>query len=136
MSTNNTLLEEKTLQLLKARGNPKSLPEEITIRLVTVMLSTGEIEVLATSLLNEFTPLNFKELYGLRWGVETFFGKLKGRLSLDNFTGKSVESIKQDLYSTILISNTETVIIKDIEQTINSDLSENHLNKKLTKLFL
>lgn len=115
------------------RVKQEGLPEEITIRLVSVMLPTGEIEVIATSLLDEFTPSDFKELYGLRWGVETFFGKLKGRLSLDNFTGKSVESIKQDLYSTILISNIETVITEDVETKINSNSPENSLNKKINK---
>ena len=46
-----------------------------------------------------------KKLYGLRWEIETFFGVLKGRLSLENFTGLTVEAIKQDFWSTIFISN-------------------------------
>ncbi len=66
-----------------------------------MVLPSGEIEVLATSLMDEqkFQTGGFKELYFLRWGVETFFAKLKGRLSLENFTGKSVESVKQDFFS-------------------------------------
>ncbi len=49
-----------------------------------MVLPSGEIEVLATSLMDEqkFQTGGFKELYFLRWGVETFFAKLKGRLSL------------------------------------------------------
>jgi IS4 transposase len=34
-----------------------------------------------------------KELYNLRWGIETLFGVLKERLKLDNFTGKTVIAI-------------------------------------------
>ena len=45
-----------------------------------------------------------------RWGIETFFGVLKGRLNLENFSGKTAESVKQDFYSTIFISNLETIL--------------------------
>jgi hypothetical protein len=67
------------------------LPREIEVRLIRVILSTGEVEVLVTSLMNKnnFKMENFQELYFLRWGVETFFSKLKGRLNLENFTGFS-----------------------------------------------
>lgn len=55
------------------------LPDKIEFRLVKIVLSSGEIEVLATSLLDEqqFKVEEFGELYYLRWGVETFFSKLK-----------------------------------------------------------
>jgi hypothetical protein len=51
-------------------NNPKSR----AVRLVTVTLNTGEYEVLVTSLADELTYPNelFKELYYLRWGIETF----------------------------------------------------------------
>jgi hypothetical protein len=82
------------------------LPMEITVRFVRVVLDTGEVEVLVTSLLDEqeYPTEIFKELYYLRWGIETFYGTIKGRLTLENFTGKSVEAIKQDFYATIFIS--------------------------------
>lgn len=98
------------------------LPGTIKIKLVRVILSTGEVEVLATSLLdeNDFKYSEFKYLYSLRWGVETFFSKLKSRLGLENFTGKTVEAIKQDFWSTIFISNFETIMVEDIEESINS----------------
>jgi hypothetical protein len=31
-----------------------------------------------------------------RWGVETFYGVLKGRLELEHFSGQSVEAVRQD----------------------------------------
>jgi IS4 transposase len=34
-----------------------------------------------------------KELYNLRWGIETLFSVLKERLKIDNFTGKTVIAI-------------------------------------------
>ncbi len=61
------------------------------------------------------------QLYGVRWGVETFFSRIKGRLCLENFTGKTVESVRQDFWSTVFISNFETLATEGIEDQINSD---------------
>lgn len=99
------------------------LPTTIKIRLVRVILSTGEVEVLATTLLeeNEIGTEEFKYLYGLRWGVETFFSKIKNRLGLENFTGKTAESVKQDFWSTIFISNLETIMTEKTEEKMNSE---------------
>lgn len=111
------------------------LPNTLTVRLVKVILPTGEIEVLATSLLNEneFANDEFMYLYSLRWGVETYFSKLKGRLSLENFTGKTVESIYQDFWSTIFISNLETIMIEDLEAEINDNKPDNLKKVKINK---
>jgi hypothetical protein len=111
------------------------LPSTIKIRLVKVILSTGEVEVLATSLLTEtiFSEEDFKYLYSLRWGVETFFSKVKGRLALENFTGKTVESIYQDFWSTIFISNLETIMTEDIAEKINTDKSADNKKIKINK---
>ncbi|WP_408610393.1 transposase [Beggiatoa alba] len=53
---------------------------------------------------------DFKELYRLRWGIETFFGLLKTRLGLENFTGKSAESVYQDFYSTVYLTGVESIL--------------------------
>lgn len=111
------------------------LPSTIKIRLVRVILSTGEIEVLATSLLDEkkFPEGDFKYLYSLRWGVETFYAKVKGRLALENFTGKTVESIYQDFWATIFISNLETIMIEDVEEKLNADKPSDNKRVKINK---
>ena len=56
--------------------------KSIPVRFIRVILSPLESEVLVTSLVDEFTYPNelFKELYHLRWGIETFYGFLKTRL--------------------------------------------------------
>jgi len=90
---------------------PKLLPE-IEKRFVWVRLSTGEIEVLVTSRLDEekYTTQMLKELYHLRWGVEGFFGVLKERLKMDNFTGKTVVSVRQDFFATMFLTGLESVL--------------------------
>jgi Transposase DDE domain len=51
----------------------RGLPEVVRIRLVKVVLASGEIEVLGTSLLNpeRYPGAELKQVYGWRWGVET-----------------------------------------------------------------
>src|SRR4029077_16444438 len=111
------------------------LPSTIKIRLIKIILSSGEIEVLATSLLDEiiFATNDFSYLYSLRWGVETFFSKVKGRLALENFTGKTVESIYQDFWPTIFISNLETIMTEDIAEKINVDKPTDNKKIKINK---
>jgi len=97
-----------TVGAIRAAG----LPERIRVRFVTVRLRTGELEVLATSLLDSqsYETAAFGELYGFRWGIETYYGLLKGRLDLENFTGRSLEAVRQDVYATIFLSNLESVL--------------------------
>ena len=110
---------------IKAAG----LPEEITIRLVTLRLATGELEVLAISLLDElaYPTESFAELYQQRWGVESFFGVLKGRLSLENFSGRTVEAIRQETHATVFLSNLETVITRPAQERLKQKDSERKL---------
>jgi len=112
----------------------QGLLTEITVRFVSVVLNTGEIEVLITSLMDpSIKRAEFKKLYFLRWGVEGFFSLVKGRLNLENFTGKSVESVKQDFWSTIFITNVETIFTEETEKEVNHNLKEYCLPKKINK---
>src|SRR5438132_2460790 len=95
-----------------ASARAAGLPAQMTVRLVSVRLCTGELEVLATSLLDAggYAPDCFLELYGRRWGIESYYGVLKGRLDLENFSGHSVEAILQDVHAAVFLSNLESVI--------------------------
>ena len=102
------------------------LPERITIRLVSLRLASGQLEVLATSLLDEadYPTESFGSLYQQRWGVEGFFGVLKGRLSLENFSGRTVEAIRQEVHATVFLSNLETVITRPAQQRLQQKDAE------------
>ena len=82
------------------------LPQEITVQFVRVRLETGENEVLVTSLLNEteFPSEDFLYIYHLRWGTEGFYAILKTRLNLENFSGKTAESVFSDFLFDSLLS--------------------------------
>ena len=103
------------------------LPEEIMVRFVRVKLSTGEYEVLVTNLLNkqEFPTKEFLAIYAMRWGIEGFYGILKTRLNLENFTGKTAESVYQDFYSTIYLSGIESILTADIDEKLAKKPTKN-----------
>ena len=97
------------------------LPASIKVRFVRVRLDTGEWEVLVTSLLDEmcYPSHAFKELYYLRWGVETFYGLIKTRLEVENFTGVGVEAIRQDFFSTLYLSGLESLLTEPAQQQLH-----------------
>jgi hypothetical protein len=95
--------------------------EPIKCRFVCVELSTGEKEVLITSLLDaEKYPYElFKGLYHLRWGIEEAYKKDKHRLQLENFSGKTVIAILQDFYANILMGNLTSMLSAQLEDVID-----------------
>jgi hypothetical protein len=112
-------------ELVPSRDQPKAvkaqgLPKLIRLRFVTVRLNTGELEILATNLLEEslYPTDGFGELYHYRWGIETFYNVLKSRLDLGNFTGLSAEAIRQDVYATVLVSDLESILIGPANQQL------------------
>jgi hypothetical protein len=116
-----------------------NLPNNIRVRLVKIMLPSGEPEVLITSLTDEqeFCAEDFKEIYRLRWGIETFFGKLKGRLAVENFTGKCLNSVKQDIWATIFLSNLETIMTEDLDANLHKEselksIKQKRINKSVS----
>lgn len=103
------------------------LPEIMTVRFVRVLLDTGEYEVLVTSLIDEaqYPTIDFKELYWLRWGVEGFYDLLKNRLNLENFSGLSAESVKQDFHASVFLTGVETLLTVDAEATLEQKQVKN-----------
>jgi hypothetical protein len=111
-----------------------NLPLRVTVKLVRVILPSEEVEVLMTSLIGEdLKQEDFKNIYNLRWGIETFFGKLKGRLALENFTGTSLEAVLQDFWSTIFMSNLETILTEDMQEELNNANTKAKLEKTVNK---
>jgi len=119
--------------------------------LVKVFLPNGEIEVLATLLINKVKyPWNFfRDLYFKRWGIEVSFNSLKNKLQLEWFSGKSVRIILQDFYAKLFDRNLFTLISigaaeklkentrnRKYEYGINENIGYSILKNKWVKLFL
>lgn len=94
--------------------------EEIEVRLIKVFLKKST-EILITSLLDkeEYPASEFKDLYRMRWEVETSFDRLKNKLQVESFSGHSAEAIRQDFYAAIFISNLQTLLIDECSDEVD-----------------
>jgi len=94
--------------------DPKSLscltPENnvyvYKVRIIKIQLSENNFEYLLSNLPDTTFPTNaIKELYNMRWGIETAFRELKHGLGLLNFHSKKVENIKQEIFAHLIMYN-------------------------------
>ncbi|MDE6672786.1 MAG: transposase [Ruminococcus sp.] len=75
-----------------------------SVRIVRVVLKSGEVETLITNLLeNELDTDKFRELYFLRWSIETSFDTLKNKFLIEKFSGKSFVAVFQEYYSIMFL---------------------------------
>lgn len=104
------------------------LPMKLTVRFVRVQLDTGEFEVLVTTLLDEtkYPTQEFKTLYWYRWEIETFYGVLKTRLEVENFTGNSVEAVRQDFFSAIFLTGLEAILTDAAQAKLDAKQDNKH----------
>ena len=93
------------------------LPEEITVRLLKFKLESGEEEVLLTTLADrkEYRRKEIYEVYGWRWGDETYYDRVKNIFELERFSGLRKESIKQEFYGVIFLASLESVLSCETE---------------------
>jgi len=120
------------------------------VRLVRVELPDGEAEILITSLFDskKYPDYIFKELYFLRWGVETFYDELKNKIKIEHFSGYSEHCILQDFYAALFVSNVQSLIVGEIndelakkstgnkyQYKVNNNLSYGFLKDRIISLF-
>ena len=105
----------------RAECQKLGLPLKIRVRFVSVRLPTGELEVLATSLLDQvlYPTEEFLTVYHWRWGHETFHLMLKGRLELENFSGHTLEAVKQDVQAAVFLTNLESLLIQPAQDALD-----------------
>ncbi|PLX19517.1 MAG: hypothetical protein C0599_10810 [Salinivirgaceae bacterium] len=125
----------------KLSDKPYNKDTYVEIRLVRVELPNGESEILMSSLRHtkKYPHSIFKELYALRWGVETFYDEFKNKLKAEHFSGYSKQCILQDFYAALFVSNVQTLIISDINEKLNENSStkyEYKVNNNLSYGFL
>lgn len=135
----------------KLSDKPYSRNTYREVRLVRVELPSGEAEILITSLIDTYNYPNsiFKQLYFMRWGVETFYDEFKNKIKTENFTGYSQHSILQDFYAGLFVSNVQSLIVGDLnnelvaetedmkyQYKVNTNLSYGFLKNRIIELFL
>lgn len=125
-------LHEKEREKLLKECQGIIINKKIKIRVIVVVLKTGEKEILLTSLFDEkkYKYKKFKEFYSLRWGAETIYGFEKIRWELENFSGKSSISIKQDFYASILNFNMTVVLALEAKKELDQSGEVKHRKYK------
>ena len=90
------------------------LPRALQVRLVKIVLATGEVEVLGTDLLDaqSYPAPEFQAVYGWRWQHETYHDRLKNIFEVERFSGTSVQAIEQDFYGVVFLATLESILSK------------------------
>lgn len=94
----------------------------ITFRVVCLKISENNYETIITNLDRRyFKPQLLKEVYGMRWGIETSFRELKYAIGLTSFHAKKVDYIKQEIFARLTLYNyceliTTSIVMKKAER--------------------
>lgn len=130
---------------MKGRAYDKNTP--LKVRLVRIELPAGEVELLITSLTDSKKHKHsiFKELYFRRWKIETYYDELKNKLKIEYFSGYSNQSILQDFYAAIFVSNVQSLIVAELSEErkennkysykVNTALSYGFMKDRILTLF-
>ena len=90
-------------------------PYYISFRVVRFKLTEDTYEVLLTNLTeDEFSVPKLKELYAMRWGIETSFRDLKYTLALSYFHSKKTENILQEIFARLTMYNFAELITSHV----------------------
>lgn len=113
-------LREQIVTLKPGPAEKNPLMPSLCVRLVRVDIGNLEPEILITSLVDTdaIAYEDFKELYHKRWGIEEAYKTLKCRMEVENFSGKSVESVYQDFHSSIFSANLTSALSSETKEVI------------------
>ena len=107
---------------------PKGKKRALTLRVISFFLPDGSREYLVTNITSSNIQLvNFKELYFLRWGIESRYKELKLSFKLESFSGYKPEIIKQDFYAAVFLSNLAS---------ITKNIADSKIEKKETNIYV
>lgn len=98
------------------------------VRALKFSLESDVEEVLLTNLFDESMRIkDFKELYFMRWGIETKYDELKNRLEIENFTGTTKIAIEQDFYASIYLSNMIELARNDSDEIVRIEREDKNI---------
>jgi hypothetical protein len=112
---------------------PKTIPDteikkgtKMSLRLAKILLPTGEIEVLATNLMDSqaITTIDLGDLYRQRWGVETCIDEIKNQFLCMMYSGLKPEAILQDSYATMFVYNLRRLLTNEAQIIVNEEVKE------------
>jgi hypothetical protein len=87
----------------------------IFFRIVRFKMADNSYETVITNLKQSaFSPGELKEIYKMRWGIETSFRELKYAVGLTNFHAKKVEYIVQEIFARMIMYNFSEMITSHV----------------------
>jgi hypothetical protein len=124
-----------SLKKLRDMGYSVNTRTLVKIRLVKILLDTGETEVLVTNLYDtdNNTKEDLKEVYHLRWGIETYYGYMKEELQLGQFSGIRQICIEQDFAANLFLFNLQSLIEKQTEPYLEAICRKRKYRYKINK---
>lgn len=80
--------------------------KDIPVRVIKFVLPSGEEETLITDITDKRMGIPaFKALYFKRWPIETKYDEIKNKLAVENFSGRTINAIRQDFFIAMHMSN-------------------------------
>ena len=87
----------------------------ISFRVVRFEVSAGKYESIITNLdKSEFSAVDIKKIYQMRWGIETSFRELKYSIGLVNLHAKKRNFIRQEIFARLIMYNFCSMVIAQI----------------------
>lgn len=114
-------LDKKEHKNLKGYQQP--IAKKVTSRLIKVVLDTGEVEILCTSLTDteSYPHDQFAGLYHKRWNEEEAYKLLKSRVEVERFSGKTAKAVKQDFFAKIFLMSLMAAYAHPIEEKVRAE---------------
>ena len=119
-------------------SDPDGGTDDIRVRVIAVKLDIGETEYLATNIFDEeITPSMFRELYFLRWACEKKYYELKITSLLEEFSSATPNSMMQEFFITLLLTNLSALVKADADEEIkNKSRPKNKFNYQANRTFI
>ena len=95
--------------------------DELTLRVVKAVIPSGDSVTMITNLPGSFSPEDIRDLYHLRWGIETSFKTLKYADELNYLHSLKNEFILQEIYAKLTLYNFSMAIAGIADKTIKKD---------------
>lgn len=99
----------------KSKKSDETIMYALPFRIVRFPITDDSYEVVVTNLdRNEFPADVLRQLYGMRWGIETSFRDLKYTVGLLHFHSKKVEYILQEIFARLIMYNFSELITSHV----------------------
>ena len=87
----------------------------LKFRIIRIKISENNYETLVTNLRDdEFSADDIKNIYKIRWGIETLFRELKYHVGLIAFHSKKKDCVIQEIFASLIMYNFSMLITENI----------------------